>query len=51
MTCVPGYRIYYSVIKGKMILLFIAGGQKKTQNSDVDKAIRYLADYKNRLKP
>lgn len=42
-----GYRIYYSIENGKIILL-LAGGTKKNQNADIDKAVKYLADYQTR---
>lgn len=45
----PGYRVYYSVEGGELILLLI-GGTKKSQHSDLDKAVRYLKDYKTRLR-
>ncbi|WP_145534302.1 type II toxin-antitoxin system RelE/ParE family toxin [Yersinia thracica] len=45
-----GYRIYYSIENGKIILLLI-GGTKKSQDSDINKAVKYLADYKKRSKP
>lgn len=44
-----GYRIYYSVINGKIILL-LAGGTKPTQDVDINKAVKYLADYQKRPK-
>lgn len=44
-----GFRIYYSVKKGQIILLLI-GGTKKTQDNDIDKAVKYLADYEKRQK-
>ena len=45
----PGYRLYYAVEGGEIILLLI-GGTKKSQDSDLDKAVSYLKDYKARLK-
>ena len=43
----PGYRVYYSIEDGQMILL-LTGGDKKTQSSDVDRTAAYLRDYKAR---
>lgn len=43
----PGYRVYYSMKNGKIILL-LAGGDKKTQQGDLDKAVGYLTDYEAR---
>lgn len=45
----PGYRIYYSIENNEIIILLI-GGNKKTQPADLDKAIRYLLDFKKRSK-
>lgn len=41
----PGYRIYFSIIDKKIILLLI-GGDKRTQNQDIEKARKYLKDWK-----
>lgn len=40
-----GYRIYYSIV-GKQVILLLAGGDKRSQNRDIEKAINYLDDYK-----
>ncbi|EHL0855776.1 type II toxin-antitoxin system RelE/ParE family toxin, partial [Escherichia coli] len=45
----PGYRVYYSIEDGEIILLLI-GGNKKTQTVDLDKAVSYLQDFKKRSK-
>ncbi|KKZ15798.1 addiction module killer protein [Serratia marcescens] len=45
----PGYRVYYSMEDGQIILLLI-GGSKKTQAADLDKAVNYLKDFKARAK-
>ena len=45
----PGYRIYYSIIGLKIILLLCAGN-KKTQQRDIQRAKEYLKDYKERGK-
>ena len=45
----PGYRVYYTVEDGQIILLLI-GGSKKTQTQDLDKAVEYLKDFKARTK-
>lgn len=44
-----GYRIYYSDIDNK-IVLFLSGGDKHRQSSDIKKAAQYLNDYKERIK-
>ena len=43
----PGYRVYYSVEGGQIILLLI-GGDKRSQQIDINKAIGYLKDYQAR---
>lgn len=43
----PGYRVYYSLEDGEIILLHI-GGTKKTQDADIEKAVEYLKDFKAR---
>ena len=43
----PGYRVYYALM-GKEWVLLLAGGNKRRQSSDIDRARKYLADYKER---
>ena len=40
-----GYRVYYSMIDGVVILLLCAG-DKSTQQKDIDKSIEYLQNFK-----
>ncbi|MGI0480713.1 type II toxin-antitoxin system RelE/ParE family toxin [Geminocystis sp. CENA526] len=42
-----GYRIFYSIINNKIILL-LAGSTKKKQNETIIKAIEYFTDYQRR---
>lgn len=42
-----GYRVYYSLINGEIILLLLAG-DKQTQDADINKAILCLKDYLKR---
>lgn len=35
----PGYRVYFSQ-RGNVLLLLLAGGDKSTQQKDIDRAIR-----------
>jgi putative addiction module killer protein len=44
----PGYRIYYGK-KGATIVLLLVGGEKKTQERDIEKAKRYWLDGKELL--
>lgn len=43
----PGFRIYYSLI-GIKIILILCAGTKKTQTKDIEKALDYLTEYKSR---
>jgi putative addiction module killer protein len=43
----PGYRVYYAMV-GKECVLLLAGGNKRRQSSDIDRARKYLEDYKER---
>jgi len=43
----PGIRIYYGKIRNKVILL-LCGGDKGSQNRDIEKAKEYLKDYRSR---
>jgi len=43
----PGYRIYYAMI-GKTCLLLLCGGDKRRQSADINRAIDYFKDYRER---
>ncbi len=43
----PGYRIYYTLVGRKMILL-LAGSSKKDQDRAIRKAKEYLDDYRSK---
>lgn len=43
----PGYRVYYSVV-GKKLVLLLCGGDKRRQGADIERAIYYLNDYRRR---
>ncbi len=45
----PGYRVYYSKV-GETLVLLIGGGDKSTQDKDIDKAVANLQDFKRRNK-
>lgn len=41
----PGYRIYYTIDE-RVIVVLLTGGDKSTQSSDIEKAKKYLKEYK-----
>ncbi|WP_420960018.1 type II toxin-antitoxin system RelE/ParE family toxin [Brucella sp. IR073] len=43
----PGYRIYYAR-SGKTVVPLLCGGTKRTQASDIERAIAYGRDWQNR---
>jgi len=43
----PGYRVYYAMI-GKECVLLLCGGDKRKQAADIERALEYLRDYKER---
>lgn len=43
----PGYRVYFAQ-EGDILILLLCGGTKKTQPTDIQKAIEYWQDYKRR---
>ncbi|CNH94641.1 putative addiction module killer protein [Yersinia intermedia] len=43
----PGYRVHYAFDNKKIILLLI-GGDKTTQDKDLDKAVTFWRDYQAR---
>lgn len=43
-----GYRVYYAR-DGRTIVLLPCAGDKSTQASDIDKAVKYWLDYQRRL--
>jgi putative addiction module killer protein len=44
IDCGAGYRLYY-VQKGKAIYLILNGGDKSTQQRDIDKALKMAEFY------
>ena len=42
-----GYRVYYAV-SGKEIVLLLCGGDKRTQDADIDRACGYWQDWQRR---
>lgn len=42
-----GYRVYYA-IAGQQIVLLLCGGDKRTQNKDIERACTYWQDWQRR---
>ena len=45
----PGYQMYYAML-GRTCVLLLCGGDKRKQSSDIDRAVQYLRDYKERTR-
>jgi len=45
----PGYRVYYARI-GRASLLVLCGGDKREQTADIQRALRHLEDYRERIR-
>ena len=43
----PGYRVYYA-LAGDRIVLLLAGGDKRAQAADIDRACAYWTDWQRR---
>jgi len=43
----PGYRVYYG-LSGQRLVLLLCGGDKRTQSSDIDRAVNYWQDWQRR---
>ena len=43
-----GYRIFFSIVGDKIVLL-LTGSTKRNQQRIIEKAAQYLADYKKRV--
>jgi len=42
----PGYRVYY-LVQNKEIIILLIGGDKSTQQKDINKAKEMTKEYKN----
>ena len=43
-----GYRVYYGM-SGQRVVLLLCGGDKRTQDADIERAVRYWQDWKRRV--
>jgi putative addiction module killer protein len=43
----PGYRVYYA-IAGAQVVLLLSGGDKRTQDAEIDRACAYWLDWQGR---
>lgn len=43
----PGYRVYYGK-HGKAVLILLCAGAKRTERSDIDRAVGFLAEFQRR---
>ena len=43
----PGYLVYFAML-GRVCVLLLCGGDKRKQSSDIERALEYLKDYKER---
>lgn len=44
----PGYRVYYAKVNQTIVLL-LCGGGKRSQKSDINRAVRYWINYQQRM--
>jgi putative addiction module killer protein len=44
----PGYRLYYFQ-HGQTLVVLLCGGDKRTQDADISKAVAYRADFLHRM--
>lgn len=44
----PGYRVYYAKVSNVCVLL-LCGGDKRKQSQDIERAVTYWNDYKQRV--
>ena len=43
----PGYRVYYG-LAGQQLVLLLCGGDKRTQDADIARAVAYWQDWQQR---
>ncbi len=42
-----GYRVYYAQ-SGSLVILLLCGGDKRTQDADIERAVKYWQDWQRR---
>jgi putative addiction module killer protein len=42
----PGYRLYY-IRRGPLVVVLLAGGDKRTQDADIERAIKIAQDWRD----
>jgi len=45
----PGYRVYYAKV-GRACVLLLCGGDKRQQSADIQRAVEYWDDYRQRTR-
>lgn len=45
----PGYRLYYA-FAGATLIVLLCGGDKRKQQSDIERAVAYWQDYRRRTR-
>jgi putative addiction module killer protein len=45
IDCGPGYRVYF-MQRGPVVIVLLAGGDKRTQDADIKRALRIAKDWK-----
>jgi putative addiction module killer protein len=45
IDCGPGYRVYF-MRRGPLVIVLLAGGDKRTQDRDIERAIAIAKDWK-----
>jgi len=43
----PGYRVYFSIL-GRTCVLLLCGGDKRGQSADINRAVEFLKEYRER---
>ena len=46
IDCGPGYRVYF-MRSGPLVILLLAGGDKRTQDADIERAIAIAKNWKD----